>query len=156
MTSDDHRNGEYFFKWMTCSLPKKYKTSLPRSSPRLHINKNGDMARQLQQKNNDYGILKHHIILRATDPSFTNAKTGPHLCDTKGCVLAEHLVIENFDVNLSRIRCEGVTLLIRHGNETLAGRIIQATPCRHGINGDDDGFKNICRKLKIYVQDVIK
>ncbi|CAF0765931.1 unnamed protein product [Adineta steineri] len=114
------------------------------------------MAPKLQQKINDYGILKHHIILRATDPSFTNAKTGSHLCDTNGCVSTEHLFIENFDVNLTRIRCEGVTFLIRLGNETSPGRIIQATPCRHGINGDDDGFKNSCRKLKIYVQDVIK
>ncbi|CAF3667267.1 unnamed protein product [Adineta steineri] len=127
MTSDDHRNGEYLKKWITCSVPKKYETSLPRSSPRLHINKNGDMARKLQQKINDYGILKRHIILRATDPSFTKCKN----------------------------RCEGVTLHIRLGNETSPGRIIQATPCRHGINGDDDGFKNSYRKLKIYVQDVI-
>ncbi|CAF4271407.1 unnamed protein product, partial [Adineta steineri] len=147
---------KYFFKWVTCSLPKKYETSLPRSSPMLHINKNGDMARKLQQKINDYDILKRHIILRATDPSFTNAKTGSDLCDTNGCVLTEHLVIENFDVSLSRIRCEGVTLLIHLGNETSPGRIIQATPCRHGINGDNNGFKNSCRKLKIYIQDVIK
>ncbi|CAF3956306.1 unnamed protein product [Adineta steineri] len=85
------------------------------------------MAPKLQQKINDYDILKHHIILRATDPSFTKYKN----------------------------RCEGVTLHIRLENETSPGRIIQATPCRHGINGDDDGFKNSCRKLKIYVHDVI-
>ncbi|CAF1507929.1 unnamed protein product [Adineta steineri] len=168
MTSDDHRNGEYFSKWMRCLLPKEYETSLPPHNPRLSLNKNGTMPSKLQDKINSFcrkqtiahfNILKHHIVLRATDPSFTNltnrknAKTGSHLCDTNGCVLSEHLVIENFDINLSRTRCQGVTLLVRLGNETSVGRIIQAAACRHGIINDDGGFKNSCRKLKIYVQD---
>ncbi|CAF1433495.1 unnamed protein product [Adineta steineri] len=160
MTSEDHRNGDYFFKWMRCLLPTH--------NPRLQLNKNGNSFLKLQEKITDFckkneinrfQILQHHIILRVTDPSFTNLinrkneKNGSHLCDTNGCVLSEHLVIENFDINLSRSRCEGVTLLVRPRNETSPGQIFQAAACRHGINDDDDDLKNSCRKLKIYVQD---
>ncbi|CAF1433540.1 unnamed protein product [Adineta steineri] len=86
----------------------------------------------------DY-INKHHApksinindIWKMTSDDHRN---GSHLCDTNCCVLSEHLVIESFDVNLSRIRCQGVTLLVRLGNETSAGRIIQSSPCPHAIS----------------------
>ena len=77
------------------------------------------------------------------------------MCDTKGCVLPEHLTIETIDVNISRCRCQGVLLLVRAGNATSPGHIIQATPCRHGGSNKEDGFKNSCQKLQIYVQDEV-
>jgi hypothetical protein len=86
---------------------------------------------------------------------------GSHLCDIKGCVSADHLIMEDFSFNLSRQKCQGALLFLRGAGSTSPAQLIQSTACRHGVvnllsdSNEDDGFKSSCRKLKIFFQDDI-
>ncbi len=78
---------------------------------------------------------------------------GSHLCDTIGCILEDHLIIETQEENLSRQACFSV--LIQMYEETPGNYCItQVTPCIHEkkVKGDlKEQLKYSCRKIRITI-----
>ncbi|CAF0898026.1 unnamed protein product [Adineta steineri] len=81
---------------------------------------------------------------------------GSHLCDTNGCVLKAHIVIESMEVIQSQRDCGGIMLSIIPASTTSPPQIGNATPCRHGINyknSNEDDFLYSCRKVQCIFLD---
>ena len=100
-------------------------------------------------------VRKNVVLITFSLPKFYFVVVASHYCDTNGCLSLEHLAIEDFEVNLSRITCQGVILFVRAGSSVSPGHIIQATPCRHGVSSEDGGFQSSCRKLQVHIQDEV-
>ena len=76
-----------------------------------------------------------------------------HLCDTRSCILKDHVVLEAFKTNNSRTKCAGIILTIREQTATSPAHILKATPCQHGLNhikSNGNHFMFSCRKIQFF------
>ncbi len=74
-----------------------------------------------------------------------------HLCDTVGCLSADHICSESREINNKRKECDGI---IVHIYESTAGEflILQVDACQHGEQrkqqANGNSLKYSCRKIK--------
>ena len=134
-----------------------------------------DAAREFYNDKKIFGfnIYLHHVVLRAKEqkalPFLSNTSSsyscmlyivlfeliyrilcssGSHLCDSTGCLRAEHLELELFDFNSSRRFCPGVVLWV------INNCITDVSSCPHGMThpkfeeGSDD-LEFACRKVRV-------
>jgi len=84
---------------------------------------------------------------RVIEPISKLAEAGwdlSHLCDNSRCVRHSHMVVEPHERNMSRQRCEGVTLV------TINKVIVHEEPCKHAYS-DESGFDILtsCTRYKL-------
>ncbi|CAF1221798.1 unnamed protein product [Adineta steineri] len=133
MTGSKPHDGPYFTKWLSCLATKQELLSVRDATITLHRN------------SQFYSVFNKQII-----------KTCSHLCDSLGCVLKDHLMVESHEMNISRRDCEGIILSIIPASTTSPPQIRKATPCRHGINCRDshgDHFLYSCKKVQCIFLD---
>ncbi|CAF0967189.1 unnamed protein product, partial [Adineta steineri] len=135
-------DGPYFVKWLSCLITKTDPSSVNDGRLRLWRNSSVyfDVKQQINKTCEDYEvpsfhIYKHHIVLRTKADDLpvlsSGSMEGSHLCDTIGCVLKEHIVLEPHEINISRRDCGGIKLSIIPATKTSPPQIRKATPCRH-------------------------
>ncbi len=80
---------------------------------------------------------------------------GSHLCDTKGCISKQHLIVETQKVNLSRRHCFGIMIQM-HQNSSGVGCITELKPCVHGRSPKrslDEELRYSCRKIQAVITE---
>ncbi|CAF1228292.1 unnamed protein product [Adineta steineri] len=165
MTGSKPHDGSYFAKWLSCLATKQEFLSVHDALITLWRNSQvySVVKEQINQTCKEYNtrsisILKHHIVLRTKEnlPVLSTRAQGSHLCDSNGCVLKEHIVLESYEMNISRRDCEGMILSIIPATTKSPPHIKMATSCRHGVNYKDsngDDFLYSCRKIQCVYLD---
>ncbi|CAF4294045.1 unnamed protein product, partial [Adineta steineri] len=143
MTGFEQYDGPYFAKWLSCLATEQEFLSVNDALITIWLNSqvysvfNEKIIKTCKEFNKrSINILKHHIVLRTKGklPVLSTRAEGSHLCDSNGCVLKEHIVLESHEMNISRRDCEGIILSIIPATTTSPPHIDMATPCRHGKN----------------------
>lgn len=170
---NEPRSGNWYVEWAGCEIINLAapETGHPRWQPSIvrggttpsnptslgrlikkHLAKNKwDALKALATSNGQVKFPCHHLAFRASNPGVgipANMGSGAsmsHLCDSRGCIRAEHLELTTQHVhNLERQRCHGVTLIVA------ADLIIHEVPCSHakGLSSADK-IETSCRKLRM-------
>ncbi|CAF1523851.1 unnamed protein product [Adineta steineri] len=164
-------DGDFFKDWLSCYVTAaSAETTTPAYNDTIL---NHDLKLEfLQPKLNMFctsnhirliSVRSHHVVLRCKLKKklskFTTkdgGNTASHLCDVKNCLRPEHLIIENMAMNVSRLACPGVILILQNQEPNTPKKIMQIKPCQHGINhrnASGNFLKFSCRKIQVMIED---